>query len=309
MTDGALTATATVRITVVAAPPVANPDTVTTRRSVPVTFDVLANDTDPAGETLTLLGVDTPANGSVQFTANGRVTYTPRSGFVGRDSFSYRIRNLAGVEAVGRIEVTVQADPPIANPDAATTPFATAVTVNVLANDSDPTGDTLSLLAVEGAANGTSTFTADGRVTYRPAANFFGGTEVLRYRIRNTAGVEATSTLTITVAPPLPPIAVDDEGIMQGVNDLAPVVVAVLANDRDPQNLALNVVSVGSAVRGTAEVLADGTVRYTPRPTFCGVDAFSYTIRNAAGLTATARVVIRRQFISGSASLAKSCPI
>lgn len=309
ISDGALTATATVRITVVAAPPVANPDTATTRRNQPVTVDVLANDTDPAGEALTLIGVDTPANGSVQFTANGRVTYTPRAGFVGRDTFNYRIRNLAGIEAVGRIEVTVTADPPVANPDTATTPFATALTVNVLANDSDPAGDTLSLIAVEGAANGTSSFTADGRVTYRPAATFFGGTEVLRYRIRNSAGVEATSTLTITVAPPLPPIAVDDEGIVPGVNDLSPVVVAVLANDRDPQNLALTLVSVGNAIRGSVEILADGTVRYTPRPTFCGADAFSYTIRNAAGLTATARVVIRRQFGTGAASQAKSCPI
>lgn len=309
ITDGALSATATVRITVVAAPPVANPDTATTRRNVPVTIDALANDSDPAGEALTLVAVDTPANGSVQFTATGRVTYTPRSGFAGRDIFNYRIRNLAGIEATGRIEVTVVADPPVANPDTASTPFATPITVNVLANDTDPAADALTLIAVEGAANGTASFTADGRVTYRPAANFFGGVEVLRYRIRNASGAEASSTLTITVAAPLPPIAVDDEGIVPGVNDLAPVVVQVLANDRDPQSLALTVVSVTSPIRGSAEVLADGSVRYTPRPTFCGVDAFTYTIRNTAGLTASARVVIRRQFNTGTAALAKSCPI
>lgn len=308
ISDGALSASATVRITVAAQPPVANLDRATTRRNQPVTIDVLANDTDPAGDALTLVAVSNPAHGAVTFTANGRVTYTPRPGFAGSDSFTYRVRNAAGLEAEGRVEVTVVADPPVANPDLATTPFATPVTVNVLANDTDPAADVLTLIAVDGAVNGTVSFTADGQVTYRPSPTFFGGTEVLRYRIRNNAGVEAVSTLTITVAPPLPPIAVDDEGIVPGVYDLTPVVIPVLANDRDPQNLALTVIAVSNPIRGSAEILADGTVRYTPRPSFCGADAFTYTIRNAAGLTASARVVIRRQSSAGTA-IAKSCPI
>lgn len=309
ISDGALTATATVRITVAAQAPVANLDRATTRRNQPVTIEVLANDTDPAGDTLTLVAVANPAHGVVTFAATGRVTYTPRPGFAGSDNFTYRVRNGAGLEAEGRVEVTVAADPPVANPDTASTAFATPVTVNVLANDTDPAADVLTLMAVEGAANGTVSFTVDGRVTYRPSATFF-GTEVLRYRIRNSAGVEASSTLTITVLAPLPPIAVDDEGIVPGAYDLAPVVVPVLANDRDPQGLALTVIAVSNPIRGSAEILPDGTVRYTPRPTFCGADAFSYTIRNAAGLTASARVVIRRQFGAGAAAAgAKSCPI
>ncbi len=308
ISDGALTATATVRITVVAAAPVANPDAATTRRNTAVTFDVLANDTDPAGDALTLIAVENPAHGTVSFTATGRVTYTPRTGFAGVDRFSYRIRNAAGIEAEGRIEITVVADPPVANPDSVATPFATPVTVDVLANDTDPAQDVLTLIAVEGAANGMVTFTPDGRVTYRPSATFF-GVEVLRYRIRNNAGVEASSTLTISVASPLPPIAVDDEGIVPGAYDLAPVVIPVLANDRDPQGLALTVIAVTNPIRGSAEILPDGTVRYTPRPSFCGADAFTYTIRNTAGLTASARVVIRREFGAGATVTAKSCPI
>lgn len=309
ISDGVLTATATVRITVAAAAPVANPDAATTRRNQPVTIDVLANDRDPAGDTLTLVAVENPTHGRVEFTATGRVTYTPRPGFAGVDRFTYRIRNGAGLEAEGRIEVTVVGDPPVANPDSATTPFATPVTIDVLANDTDPAADVLTLIAVDGAANGTVSFTPDGRVTYRPSTTFFGGVEVLRYRIRNNAGVEATSTLTITVAAPLPPIAVDDEGIVPGIYDLVPVVVPVLANDRDPQGLAIGVIATSNPIRGSAEILPDGTVRYTPRPSFCGADTFTYTIRNAAGLTASARVVIRRQIGTGGAAAAKSCPI
>jgi outer membrane protein OmpA-like peptidoglycan-associated protein len=309
ISDGALTASATVRITVVAQAPVANPDRATTRRNQPVTLDVLANDSDPAGDTLTLVAVANPAQGAVTFTAAGRVTYTPRPGFAGIDRFTYRIRNGAGLEAEGQVEITVVADPPVANPDVATTRYATPVTVDVLANDSDPAGDTLTLVAVEGAVNGSVSFTPDGRVTYRPSPSFFGGVEVLRYRIRNNAMVEASSTLTITVAPPLPPIAVDDEEIVPGAYEISPVVIDVLANDSDPQNLALTVIAVSNPIRGSAEILANGTVRYTPRPSFCGADAFTYTIRNAAGLTASARVVIRRQINAAGAAAAKNCPI
>jgi hypothetical protein len=121
--------------------------------------------------------------------------------------------------------------------------------------------------------------------------------------------VEASSTLTITVAPPLPPIAVDDEEIVPGAYEISPVVIDVLANDSDPQNLALTVIAVSNPIRGSAEILANGTVRYTPRPSFCGADAFTYTIRNAAGLTASARVVIRRQINAAGAAAAKNCPI
>lgn len=309
ISDGALTATATVRITVTAAAPIANLDVATTRRNQPVTIDVLANDRDPAGDTLTLVAVENPAHGRVDFTASGQVTYTPRPGFAGVDRFTYRIRNGAGLEAEGRIEVTVIADPPIANPDTATTAFATPVTVNVLDNDTDPVADVLTLIAVEGAANGSVSFTADGQVTYVPSTTFFGGVEVLRYRIRNNAGIEASSTLTITVGAPLPPIAVDDEGIVPGAYDLTPIVIPVLANDRDPQGLALSVIAVSAPIRGSAEILPDGSVRYTPRPSFCGADAFTYTIRNAAGLTASARVVIRRDFGAGTAATPKNCPI
>lgn len=308
ISDGALTATATVSITVRVAPPVANPDTATTVRGVPVSFNVLSNDTDPTGEALSLIAVGTPANGSASFTASGDVTYTPAGGFIGTDTFSYRARNVSGVEVEGRITVTVTALPPRALSDVATTPYNTPVTVNVLANDTDPSGDTLTLVDVTGAANGTVSFTADGQVTFRPAAEFFGGVVTLGYRIRNSAGGEDTASLVITVSPPVGPIAVADEASTAGVD---PVEIDVLANDSDPQNLAIRVVSVGLPFRGTATLLPDGRVRYQPSTHWCGTDLFSYTIENTAGLTATTTVIVRR--IAGSAAAtaaeAKSCSI
>lgn len=308
ISDGALTATATVNISVRIAPPVANPDTASTVRGTPVSFNVLSNDSDPAGEALSLVALGTPSNGSASFTAAGVVTYTPAAGFLGSDTFSYRARNLSGAEVEGRITVTVTAVPPRALSDVATTPYNTPITVNVLANDSDPSGDALTLVEVTGASNGTASFSADGNVTFSPASEFFGGVVTLGYRIRNTAGGEDTASLVITVSPPVGPIAVADEAFTRG---FAPVEIDVLANDSDPQNLAIRVVTVNRGFRGTTTLLPDGRVRYTPSDAWCGTDLFTYIIENSAGLTAATTVIVRR--IPGSTSeptaTAKSCPI
>lgn len=305
ISDGALTATATVNITVRIAPPVANPDTASTVRGTPVSFNVLSNDSDPAGEALSLVAVGTPSNGSASFTADGVVTYTPAAGFLGSDTFSYRARNVSGVEVEGRITVTVTAVPPRALSDIATTPYNTPVTVNVLINDSDPSGDTLSLVDVTGASNGTVSFSADGNVTFSPDADFFGGVVTLGYRIRNAAGGEDTASLVITVSPPVGPIAVADEAFTPGVS---PVEIDVLANDSDPQNLAIRVVSVTRGFRGTTSLLPDGRVRYVPSENWCGTDLFSYTIENTAGLTATTTVIVRRVPGSTASPLSTSSP-
>src|SRR5262249_28597131 len=63
---------------------------------------------------------------------------------------------------------------PVARDDAATTDEDTAVTVNVLANDTDPDGDTLTVTGVTPAAHGMAAVNADGTGTYTPAANFHG---------------------------------------------------------------------------------------------------------------------------------------
>jgi outer membrane protein OmpA-like peptidoglycan-associated protein len=304
ISDGSLTATATVNITVRIAPPVAAPDTASTPVNTPVTLNVLANDSDPAGEALSLIAVGTPANGSVSFEASGSVVYTPSAGFIGSDSFSYRVRNASGIEAQGQVSVTVTPQPPRALSDSATTLFNTPITVNVLANDTDPAGGSLTLVEVTGIRNGTASFTPDGSVTFNPAADFFGGVVTLGYRVRNSGGGEDTASLVITVAPPVGPVAVADEATTTGNN---PVEIDVLANDFDPQGLDIRVVSVNIGFRGTTTLLPDGRVRYQPRESWCGTDLFAYTIENSAGLQATTTVMVRR--VAGASAEAKSCPI
>jgi hypothetical protein len=75
--------------------PVANADNFTTGFNVPVTGNVLANDTDvdsPASSLRAVLGAS-PSHGSVVLNANGSFTYTPTTGFTGTDTFTYVANN------------------------------------------------------------------------------------------------------------------------------------------------------------------------------------------------------------------------
>src|SRR4029077_8196768 len=64
-------------------PPIANNDTATTAENTPVIINVLANDSDPGGNPLTLVSVSQGTNGPVTTNVNGTVTYSPLTNFLG----------------------------------------------------------------------------------------------------------------------------------------------------------------------------------------------------------------------------------
>src|ERR687886_468781 len=90
-------------------PPVANPDSATTAQNTAVTLEastLLANDTDPNGDTLSLTGVSNPVNGSVTF-SNGNVIFTPSTNFTGDASFDYSISDGNGGTSTANVSVAV----------------------------------------------------------------------------------------------------------------------------------------------------------------------------------------------------------
>jgi hypothetical protein len=188
-------------------PPVAAPDVAATTAGNPVTLDLLANDSDPDGDPLTLTGFTLPAHGSLAVNVDRTVTYTPAPGFLGADGFTYTIADGRGGTAVGEVTITVVEEPnrpPVAAPDVATTPAGTPVTLDLLANDSDPDGDPLTLTGLTLPAHGTLTVNPDRSVTYTPAAGFE-GEEGFTYAISDGRGGTAVGEVTITVLPPAPP--------------------------------------------------------------------------------------------------------
>ncbi len=173
---------------------------------------------------------------------------------------------------------------PEANPDVATTPEDTPVTIAVLANDTDPNGATLTVTTAT-AANGTVVINADGTLDYTPNADY-NGADTINYTGTDPAGNQSSTTVAVTVTPVNDaPDAVDDAS-RTALN--TPVTFAVLGNDTDVDGDTLSVFGTPTSEDGAVVVNADGTLTFTPTTGFTGVASVSYTVTDPSGLTDTA---------------------
>lgn len=185
-TDGSLDDTATVSVSVTSADngaPSPADDAATLDEDSSVWVDVLANDTDPDGDTLSVDSATAPANGSTSLPGNGTVAYTPDADYNGDDSFDYDVTD-GEVTSTATVSITVEPvdDAPTAGDDNASTPTNESVWIDVLANDGDVDGDTLSVDAVTNPANGTASLPGNGTVEYTPDPGFT-GTDTFRYDV------------------------------------------------------------------------------------------------------------------------------
>ena len=79
--------------------------------------------------------------------------------------------------------------------------------------------------------------------------------------------------------PPATPEAEDDAATTPRA---MPVLIPVLANDRDPQGNPLSVIRITQAAHGTAAIGSPGIVTFTPATGFVGTDSFAYTVSDGA---------------------------
>jgi hypothetical protein len=196
--------TGTVTVTVNERPnraPDAVDDSATTQRDTGVTIHVLTNDSDPDGDPVTVTGVSDPAHGSTADNGDGTITYTPDAGFVGDDSFTYTVADGRGRSDTATVSVTVAEPPnrpPTARDDAAAVKKGKSVRVLVLANDTDPDGDSLTVAGATDPSHGTVSIDRGLSVTYRPDAGFV-GTDTFTYEVSDGKGGVAVARVTITV--------------------------------------------------------------------------------------------------------------
>ena len=113
---GSDTATVVIAVTPMPDAPVANDNAYLTPDDTPLVVPapgLLANDFDLDGDALShsLIPVELPSNGLVVLSAigDGGFVYTPAAGFVGTDTFSYRVNDGTGLSAVAEVSITVDA--------------------------------------------------------------------------------------------------------------------------------------------------------------------------------------------------------
>ncbi|HGS5148693.1 TPA: tandem-95 repeat protein, partial [Vibrio parahaemolyticus] len=155
-------------------------DKTTVVEDTPTIIKVLGNDTfEDDGKVVSLDTNNGPANGTVSVNPDGSVTYTPNDNYVGKDTFTYIVTS-GGVSESATVEVNVTPvnDAPVAKGDIATTQEDTAVTIDVLPNDTDIDGDTLRIDSASVPSDQGTVEIVDGKLVFTPAENFNGNAEI-----------------------------------------------------------------------------------------------------------------------------------
>lgn len=191
--------------------PVAVADQGSTSFGVPLTLNLLSNDSDPDNNvplTIADLTQPGPGQGSVAPSGSAAVLYTPPPVVNGpmTATFTYRAQDNKGLKSeVSTVTINVAPNQaPTANNDTAAT-LGVALPINVLLNDSDPEGNTpLAVNSVSQPVDGRGTVSTDGNlVTYTPPATIPAPfTTSFTYIARDSLGALSTpATVTVQVSP------------------------------------------------------------------------------------------------------------
>ncbi|MDV1990107.1 Ig-like domain-containing protein [Escherichia coli] len=277
-------------------------DTAATHSGEAKTIDVLGNDSFSNSDKA-ITAVTQGVYGSVVID-NGKVIYTPNTtSYVGSDTFTYTVTS-GGVTETATVTIQMNNAAPVTQGENVSTPEDTTLTSsaaqNLLLNDSDPDGDTLSILnySVSGVGTvftagqtadltgyGKLTINADGSYTFVPVADWNGTVPTVTYRVVDgrTNGA-TTAQLKITVTPVKD--AFDDSLTTHAGT---PVTIDVFANDKF-SNGDKAITGKTNGAYGTVSI-SNGQVIYTPTSGYVGTDTFTYTV-TSGGKTETATVTL-----------------
>jgi subtilisin family serine protease/subtilisin-like proprotein convertase family protein len=267
-------------------PPDAVADTAQTQEEVPVVIAVLANDSDPDNDPLTVTQVSNVQNGSATINPDNTVTFTPNPDFSGTGSFVYTISDGQGGTDSALVTIIVSPinDGPIAVDDFGETERDTFLTFDgfmaprLESNDIDADGDLLGVIDAGNATNGTVILN-NGVATFFPNSGFV-GTATFTYTVSDGQATDE-GLVTIDVVPGNQgPIAVDDFAV--GIIDrfltfdgfMAP---RLESNDLDADGDLLEIISVGNPTNGSV-LLNNGIATFFPNPGFVGNASFTYVV-------------------------------
>ncbi|WP_162935442.1 tandem-95 repeat protein [Vibrio parahaemolyticus] len=262
-------------------------DKATVVEDTPTIIKVLGNDTfEGDGKVVSLDTNNGPANGTVSVNPDGSVTYTPNDNYVGKDTFTYIVTS-GGVSESTTVEVNVTPfnDAPVAKDDIATTQEDTAVTIDVLPNDTDVDGDTLSIQSASVPSDQGTVEIVDGKLVFTPAENFNGDAEIIYTVTDGQLADEAKVTVTVNPVNNAPTIKVEAvESITEDAVNTDTVVATLTVRDTDTPEDQL-AVSLENNSNGYFVLVGDEV-----KLTQAGVDAVNNDELNLKDLTISASV-------------------
>ncbi|HHG3246569.1 TPA: tandem-95 repeat protein, partial [Vibrio parahaemolyticus] len=266
--------------------PNAKNDVITTEEDTAVTIDVLVNDSDVEGDVLSIQSASVPSEqGSVDI-VDGKLVFTPAENFNGEATISYIVTD-GDLTDEAKVSVTVTPvnDSPVAVDDTTSIQEDTAVTIDVLTNDTDVDGDKLSIESASVPKEQGTVEVVDGKLVFTPAENFNGNAEITYTVTDGQLTDEAKVTVTVNPVNDAPTIKVDAvESITEDAVSTDTVVATLTVRDTDTPEDQLTV-SLENNSNGYF-VLVGNEVKLTQ----AGVDAVNNDELNLKNLTISASV-------------------
>ena len=271
--------------------------------SVTTTLDVLGNDSDPDGDSFSIVSVTSPTTGTVTWnTGDTTIDYASGSS-TGTDSFTYTIEDSTGLQSTATVDLDVN---PPGFKDAS---YSITAPVNAW-NDliigtpavTIPPGYSASFWVDW--ADGPFNINSSGEI-YVTSSNP-GFTEGNTYSVSvvmehflpgNSPDGTDYATVNITIGTPqnaAPTITNDDFSVLADGTLTVDAASGVLANDNDVNNDTLTATLLTDVSNGTLVFNTDGSFTYTPTAAFSGTDSFTYEISDGTDTVgpATATIVV-----------------
>ncbi|MFW1331458.1 tandem-95 repeat protein, partial [Vibrio parahaemolyticus] len=266
--------------------PNAENDVITTEEDTAVTIDVLVNDSDVEGDALSIQSASVPSEqGSVDI-VDGKLVFTPAENFNGEATITYIVTDgdLTD-EAKVTVTVTPVNDSPVAVDDTTSIQEDTAVTIDVLPNDSDVDGDKLSIQSASVPEAQGKVEIVEGKLVFTPAENFNGDAEITYTVTDGQLTDEAKVTVTVNPVNDAPIIKVEAvESITEDAVNTDTVVATLTVRDTDTPEDQLTV-SLENNSNGYFVLVGDEV-----KLTQAGVDAVNNDELNLKDLTISASV-------------------
>ncbi|WP_302471116.1 tandem-95 repeat protein [Vibrio antiquarius] len=250
----------------------------------PTIINVLGNDTFEGTDKVVSLDADNgPKNGTVIVNNNGTVTYTPDDNYVGKDTFTYVVTS-GGVSEFTTVEVNVTPvnDAPVAKDDIATTQEDTAVTIDVLPNDTDVDGDKLSIQSASvPEAQGTVEI-ADGKLVFTPAENFHGDAEITYIVTDGSLTDQATVNVTVNAVNDTPAVesSIADQTLAE---DFMPYTIDLNTAFSDVDNADGDLTFSVSGNSNIQVAIVNGIATITPTADWNGSEILTFTATDPSG--------------------------
>ncbi len=250
--------------------PVAIPQSAMTKvdKSIPITL----TGSDSDSQMLQFVICSEPKHGKLSlvrnFNTNGKVFYTPRSGFTGSDSFTFKLNDGTANSKPAKVAIEITPNnPPVADFKSVTTAEDTPIAINLQAND--PDGDTLNYTVIKNPSHGKLNGTAPN-LTYTPNENF-NGPDSFTFQANDGIAESFVATVSITVT------SVNDAPTANAgtatVQEDTPTPITIIGSDPDGDSLTYSIVtnpSHGSLSRTEPDLI------YTPDTDYNGPDKFSF---------------------------------